>query len=84
MGEQYPYNTIREKNIMLVLHMYGAVEMFLLFCYLQDTESESREMENGVAGPKYHRKNIKVSMGQLYLYYTRWQEILWSYFIFLS
>ena len=47
--------TIQHKtgeNIMVVLHIYGAVEMFLLFCDHQKAESESREMENVVAGPK--------------------------------
>ena len=41
---------------MVVLHIYRALVIFPLFCDHQDTESESREMENGVAGPKYHRK----------------------------
>ena len=49
---------------MLILHIYGARAIFLLFCNHQDTESESREMEIGVAGLIFTNKNdIKGSMG---------------------
>ena len=36
---------------MVVLHIYGALAMFQLFCDHQDTAFESGEMEIGVAGP---------------------------------
>ena len=33
-------------------------------------------MENDVSGTKLSRKNIKVSLGQLYIYSTRWDKIV--------
>ena len=39
-----------EREIVVVLHIYGALAIFLQFCGHQDIESESREMEIGVAG----------------------------------
>ena len=33
------------------IHIYGDGSIFLLFCYHQDTEFESQEMEIGVAEP---------------------------------
>ena len=50
MGKLYPYSTGWKKNIVVVLHIYGARPMSLIFFYHQDTESESCEMEIGVAG----------------------------------
>ena len=66
MGQQYPYSTRWEGNIVVILHIYGALAMFLLFYDHQETESESREMEIGVAGPIFTHKNIKGSTGQRY------------------
>ena len=39
------------KNIVVILPIYGALAISLLFCDHQDTEYESQDMENGVAGP---------------------------------
>ena len=39
------------ENIVVILHINGARDIFLLFFDHQDTESESREMEICVAGP---------------------------------
>ena len=69
MGEQYPYYKRRDKNIVVVLHIYGTSAIFLLFCDHQDTEYESLEMDQN-----YQGKNIKVSMEQLYIYSTRWDK----------
>ena len=51
MGKLYPYSTRCDQNIMEIFHIYGSLAIFLLICNNQDTESESREMEGGVAGP---------------------------------
>ena len=40
MGQLYTYSTIWEKNVVLILHIHGARDVFLLFCDSQDTKSE--------------------------------------------
>ena len=51
--------------------IYGARASFILFCDHQDTESESQEIEIGVAGPIFTQKKIKRTIGKEYLYSTR-------------
>ena len=41
MVQQNRYSTRWEQNIVVVLHIYGALSISLLFCDHQDTESES-------------------------------------------
>ena len=41
MGQPYTYSTRWVKNIVIVIHIYGALTIFLLFCDQQDTGSES-------------------------------------------
>ena len=38
------------ENIVVILHIYGARSISPLFCVHKNTESESREMDIGVAG----------------------------------
>ena len=45
MAQQYPYSTRWEKNILEILHIYVALDIILLFCDHQDTESHWQEME---------------------------------------
>ena len=40
MGQQYPYSTIREKTIVIILNIYGDRAILLLFCVHHDTTSE--------------------------------------------
>ena len=47
---------------MVLLHICGALDIFLLFCDQQDTESNKSEMEVGVAGPILTQKKRKGSM----------------------
>ena len=44
---------------MSIPHIYGARAVLLLFCDHQDTESESCEIEIGVAGPIFTQKLSK-------------------------
>ena len=74
MVQQYPYPTIWVKNIVAIMHISVARAICILFVDHQDTESESREIEIGVAGPIFTEKNIKGSMGQTYPYSTRWKQ----------
>ena len=37
MGQRYTYSIKRVKNIVVVLHVYGAIAIFLLFFDHQDT-----------------------------------------------
>ena len=64
MGKLYPYSTTWVKIIMAILHIYGDSVIFLLFCNHQDNQSESQEVEIGLAIPVFTHKNIKVSMRQ--------------------
>ena len=50
MAYQYTYYTRWEKNVVVILRIYGARAISLLFCNHQDTEPESQEMEIGAAG----------------------------------
>ena len=48
--------------MMVILPIYGARAIFLLFCDHQDSGSESREMKIGVAGPIFTHKNISKAL----------------------
>ena len=61
-------------NIVVIIHIYGARTILILFSNHQGKKSESREIERGVAGPITTRKNIKGSMGQRYQFSTRWEQ----------
>ena len=37
--QQYPYPTRWDKNIVVNIHIYGAIAIFLLFCDHRDSES---------------------------------------------
>ena len=39
-GQRYVNSTIQEKNVVSVIHIYGAIAIFLLFCDHQDTAYE--------------------------------------------
>ena len=44
------------KIIVVILNIYGALSILLLFCNHQDTESEAQEMTTGVAGTILEQK----------------------------
>ena len=67
-GPLCTYSTRSVKTTVVVLRIYGARAIFLLFFDHQETESKSCELEISVAGPIFTHKNIKVSMGQRYPY----------------
>ena len=66
MGQVYHKYTYWEQSIMVVLHIYVALPMFLLLFDHQDIESESCEMEIGAACPMLTHKNMKDSMEERY------------------
>ena len=49
MGQLYPYYTRWEKNIVVVICIYGARAIFLLLFDHQDTESEYSEIEMNIS-----------------------------------
>ena len=58
MGQQCTYSTTWEKIIVVIINIYGARDIFLIFCVHQDTKSEYREMDISIAWPIYaHKKN---------------------------
>ena len=50
------------RKIVVIIHIYVARAIFLLFYDNKDTKSESRLIEFGLAGPIFTNKNIKVLM----------------------
>ena len=66
MGQQYSDPTRQDTYIVANIHIYGARANFLLLYDHQDTESDQREKELGVAVSIFTNKNIKGSMGQQY------------------
>ena len=46
----------------VILHIYGARSIFLIFYDHQDTESEQPEIEIGVAGPIFAQKKISKAL----------------------
>ena len=45
MGQLYSHSTKWEKDTVVILHIYEARSIFLLFDHDQDTENESWEIE---------------------------------------
>ena len=46
---------------MVIIHIHGALAIFVLFCDHQDTESESQEIKIGVSGPiSTHKKHKRL------------------------
>ena len=62
------------ENVMVLLPIYGARDIFLLFYNHSDTESEWQEMRIGVAGPIFAHKKINRSMRQQYTYHNIWEK----------
>ena len=60
------------ETIMVVLHIYGALAIILLFCDHPDTGYKSSKMKIGVAEPILTQKREKKPLGQRYQYSTRW------------
>ena len=51
MGQRYPYSKRREKNIVVVLHIYEARAIFLLFFDNKDIKYEWCEIERSIYKP---------------------------------
>ena len=64
------------ENIVVVLKIYGARAISLLFCDHQDTGFKSHEMEICVARTIFTPKNTRGLLGQQYPYYTIWVNIV--------
>ena len=58
MGGGYPYSTRCKRNFVLILHIYGARAIFLLFYYHLDTEYESCEIEMSIYQTIFRHDNI--------------------------
>ena len=61
---------------MVILHIYGAKAIFLLFNDSQDTESESREIGMIISQKNSNIKDTKGYMVQWYTYFTIWEKRL--------
>ena len=56
--QRYIYSTRWQKNIVVILHIYGARAILLLFCDHKDTESESREIGMSIYQTIFTHKTI--------------------------
>ena len=85
MVQIYWHSTRLEKNIVAILHIYGASAILLLFCDNIDAKSESQRIKIGVAETIFTQKTSKWFVGQKYPYSTRWeQDIIGSLHIYGS
>ena len=48
---------------MIIIHIYGARAILLIFCDHQGTESKSQEMVNIVVGPIFTQRKIRELYG---------------------
>ena len=65
------------KYIVVILHIHGAVAIFILFCDHKDTESESCEMDIGVTGPIFPKKMTSKDLWDvIYILYKMGENIL--------
>ena len=83
-GTSHTYSKGWVDFVLVILHFFGDLAIFLLFCNHQNTKSESRDMEIGVSGPIFTHKNIKGSLVQWNTYKKNWKKILWQFFIFME
>ena len=58
MGNWYPFPKKWEQNIVVILNIYGARSMFLLFCDHQDTEYESCGIYMSISQPIFTYNKI--------------------------
>ena len=68
MGQQYPYSTIWEKNIVVIIHIYGARAIYLLFCDYQEIAPESCEILMSIYQPVFNHKNISKVIWDNYIH----------------
>ena len=85
MGQWYPYSTIWEKNIVGILHIYGARPIFLLVCDHQGTEDEAREIEMSTPQPIFTYKKIQNALWGNNIHTLQYGRIiLWWLLIFMD
>ena len=81
MGQWYPHYFKWEENIVVILHIYGARTILLLFyddfMMTKILNTSIWKYKNHVSINIHTYKYIKVSMRQWYLYSTKWEKILW-------
>ena len=78
MGQLYQYRTLWEKNIVKILHSYEDRTILLLLNANQDIESESQNINMGVAGPIF-TQNIyqRIYRTILSILYTMKERLIW-------
>ena len=70
---------------MAVLNIYGTRAIILLFCYHQDIESESREIEMIISQPVLPHKKIPKALLENDIHTLQdWRILLWQFFIFME
>ena len=85
MGQQYTYSTRWEKNIVEILHIYGAGFILLLIYDHQDTESESREIEIIINQQLFIHKNISKDLWDNHIHNLQnGINLLWKFFILME
>ena len=62
MTQLYVYSIKGVKNIEVIIHIYGALAILILFWDHQDTESESWDIKIGVAGTLLTQKKTSKAL----------------------
>ena len=60
---------------MVILHIDGALAIFLLFCDHQDTEYEKQEKGNTVAGPIFTQRKILKTLCYNYIHNLQYLRV---------
>ena len=81
----YTSYTIWEKHIVVVLHIYRARAILILFCDHQDTESEWCEIEISVSQPIFAQKNQRLYGTRISIIYNvggKYRDNYWYWWIY--
>ena len=84
LGHPDPYSIKWGGNIAVILHIYGARAISLLFCVHQDFESDSCEICISIYQPIFTQESRKGSMGQWYPDSTIWVKNIVAFFLFME
>ena len=70
---------------MVIIHVYGAIAVLLLFCDHQDTEYESCEIEMSISQPIFTQEKKSKALRDKYIHTKQnGRKILWQFFIFME
>ena len=85
MGQWYPYSTKWEKSVVTIIHIYGAIAIFLLLYDDQDTVSTDCEIRMKISQLLSTSKYISKDIWDNAIHTLKnGRKILWQFFIFME